>query len=314
MLSVYELRWYNISFFINTIYMKTLLNRSFIKQIKSFIMIAVASVFYGMGIALFLDPNNLASGGLSGISIIINRVTGIETGTMIFLLNIPIMIIGWWKFGGKFMLSTIFAIIMTSGFINYFSLFEKATDDQFLAAVTGGALVAVSIGIIFRAGATTGGTDIIVRLIKLKYKHMKTGGVFLILDMLVVAASLLVFKNIESALYAAVAVMVCSYTMDLVLYGLDEAKLFYVISRSGEKETEIVKELLLKLEVGATYLEAAGTYSGEQRRVILCAVRKQQLPAAKEIVRGIDDEAFMIVTSANEILGEGYKSHHGSGY
>lgn len=212
------------------------------------------------------------------------------------------------------MLSTIFAIIMTSGFINYFSLFEKATDDLFLAAVTGGALVAVSIGIIFRAGATTGGTDIIVRLIKLKYKHMKTGGVFLILDMLVVAASLLVFKNIESALYAAVAVMVCSYTMDIVLYGLDEAKLFYVISKSREREEEIVKELLLKLEVGATYLEAAGTYSGEQRRVILCAVRKQQLPAAKEIVRSIDDEAFMIVTSANEILGEGYKSHHGAGY
>ena len=184
MLSVYEIKWYNISVFMNTIYMKTLLNRSFIKQIKSFILIAFASVFYGMGIALFLDPNNLASGGLSGISIIINRVTGIETGTMIFLLNIPIMIIGWWKFGGKFMLSTIFAIIMTSGFINYFSLFEKATDDLFLAAVTGGALVAVSIGIIFRAGATTGGTDIIVRLIKLKYKHMKTGGVFLILDML----------------------------------------------------------------------------------------------------------------------------------
>ncbi len=294
--------------------MKTLLNRIFKNQIKSLLLIAAASIFYGIGISLFLDPNNLASGGITGISIIVNRVTGIETGTVAFLLNIPIMIIGWWKFGGKFMLSTIFAIIMTSGFINYFSRFDKATDDLFLAAVAGGGLIAVSIGIIFKAGATTGGADIIVRLIKLKYRHMKTGGVFLIMDMLVVAASLLVFKNIESALYAAVAVIVCSYTMDIVLYGTDEAKLFYVISKTGEKEEEIVKELLLKLDVGATYLEACGTYSGKRRRVILCAVRKQQLPMAKEIVRTIDDGAFMIVTSASEILGEGYKSHHGTIY
>lgn len=294
--------------------MKTLLNRIFKNQIKSLLLIAAASIFYGIGISLFLDPNNLASGGITGISIIVNRVTGIETGTVAFLLNIPIMIIGWWKFGGKFMLSTIFAIIMTSGFINYFSRFDKATDDLFLAAVAGGGLIAVSIGIIFKAGATTGGADIIVRLIKLKYRHMKTGGVFLIMDMLVVAASLLVFKNIGSALYAAVAVIVCSYTMDIVLYGTDEAKLFYVISKTGEKEEEIVKELLLKLDVGATYLEACGTYSGKRRRVILCAVRKQQLPMAKEIVRTIDDGAFMIVTSASEILGEGYKSHHGTIY
>lgn len=294
--------------------MKTLLNRIFKNQIKSLLFIAAASVFYGIGIALFLDPNNLASGGITGISIIVNRVTGIETGTVAFLLNIPIMIIGWWKFGGKFMLSTIFAIIMTSGFINYFSQFDQITDDLFLAAIAGGGLIAVSIGIIFKAGATTGGADIIVRLIKLKYRHMKTGGVFMIMDMLVVAASLLVFKNIESALYAAVAVIVCSYTMDIVLYGTDEAKLFYVISKTGEKEEEIVKELLLKLDVGATYLEACGTYSGKRRRVILCAVRKQQLPRAKEIVRTIDDGAFMIVTSASEILGEGYKSHHGTIY
>lgn len=294
--------------------MKSLMNRNIKKLIKSIIMITIASVLYGIGIALFLDPNNLASGGVTGISIIINRITGIETGTMTFLLNIPIMIIGWWKFGGKFMMSTIFAIIMTSGFINYFSLYEKATDDLFLAAAAGGGLVAVAIGIIFKAGGTTGGVDIIVRLIKLKYKHMKTGGIFMIMDMLVVVASLLVFKNIESALYAAMAVIVCSYTMDIVLYGTDEAKLFYVISKSSEKEEEIIKKLLLDLEVGATYLEACGTYSREYRRVILCAVKKQQLPKAKEIVRKLDDEAFMIVTSASEILGEGYKSYYGNQY
>lgn len=294
--------------------MKTLLSSNFKSQIKSILIIAIASVFYGIGIALFLDPNNLASGGITGVSIILNRVTNLETGTIALLLNIPIMIIGWWKFGGKFMLSTIYAITMTSGFINFFSIFEKATDDLFLASVVGGGLVAFSIGIIFKEGATTGGADIIVRLIKLKYKHMKTGGVFMILDMLVVTASLFVFKDIETALYAAFGVLVCSYTMDIVLYGTDEAKLFYVVSTSNEKEDCIVKELLLKLEVGATYLEAFGTYSGEHRRVILCAVRKQQLPKAKEIIKNIDDKAFMIVTSSSEILGEGYKSYYGNNY
>lgn len=300
--------------FIDTICMKSLMNQNLKNQIKSMVMIVPASVLYGIGIALFLNPNNLAAGGVTGISIVINRVTDVETGTIAFLLNIPIIIIGWWKFGGKFMMSTIFAIIMTSGFINYFSQYHKATDDLLLAAVAGGGLVAVAIGIIFKAGGTTGGMDIIVRLIKLKYKHMKTGGIFMIMDMLVVTTSLLVFKNIEPALYAAIGVIVCSYTMDIVLYGTDEAKLFYIISKSGEKEEKIVMKLLSELEVGVTYLEACGSYSGEHKRVIMCAVKKQQLPLAKEIVKALDDEAFMIVASASEILGEGYKSYYGNQY
>lgn len=260
---------------------------------------------------MFLDANNLAPGGVTGIAIILNRVIGIETGTISFIINIPIMIIGWYKFGGKFMIYTIYTIFLTSNFINYFDNFPPVTNDLLLAAITGGVLIAFSIGTITKAGATTGGIDIIVRLIKLKYKHMKTGGVFLILDMIVVALSILVFHDIETGLYAAITVVVSSYTMDLVIYGKDEAKLFYIMSRTSETEARITKELLEVLEVGVTYLEAAGSYSNAKRRVIMCAVRKQQLPRAKEIVKEIDENAFMIVTSATEIFGEGYKRHGG---
>lgn len=258
---------------------------------------------------MFLDANNLAPGGVTGIAIILNRVTGVETGTISFLINIPIILIGWYQFGWKFMIYTLYTIISTSAFINFFAVFPPVTEDLLLAAITGGALIAFSIGTIFKAGATTGGMDIIVRLIKLKYKHMKTGGVFLILDMVVVAMSLLVFRDIEISLYAAITVVVCSYTMDLVIYGKDEAKLFYIMSQSKETEAQITKALLEVLEVGVTYLEAAGSYSNTRRRVIMCAVRKQQLPKAKEIVKEIDEKAFMIVTSATEIFGEGYKRH-----
>jgi uncharacterized membrane-anchored protein YitT (DUF2179 family) len=287
-------------------------DKSYIKhKIISLIVIFFASICYGAGVSLFLDANNLAPGGVTGIAIILNRVIGIETGTISFIINIPIMIIGWYKFGGKFMIYTVYTIILTSMFINFFHKIPPVTDDLLLAAITGGVLIAFSIGTIFKAGATTGGVDIIVRLIKLKYKHMKTGGVFLILDMIVVALSMIVFRDIEISLYAAITVVVSSYTMDLVIYGKDEAKLFYIMSRTSETEAQITKELLEVLEVGVTYLEASGSYSNTKRRVIMCAVRKQQLPKAKEIVKEIDENAFMIVTSATEIFGEGYKRHGG---
>lgn len=281
----------------------------FKKITQSCITILIASVIYGIGISLFLDKNNLAPGGVTGISIILNRLTGIEPGTLSFLINIPILILGWWKFGSLFMGYTAYTVVLTSGFMNYFRRFPPVTEDALLAAVTGGILVAWSIGTIMKAGGTTGGMDIIVNLIQLKVKHLKTGGIFLILDMSVVALSTLVFRNVEIGLYAAIAVLVSSYTMDFVIYGKDEANLFYIVCKHPDAEEQITKELLNRLEVGVTYLQAFGSYSNTKKRVIMCVVKKQQLPKAKEIVKEIDDSSFMIVTSATEIFGEGYKRH-----
>ena len=206
------------------------------KVVQKIIVITVFSITYGIGIASFLDKNNLVPGGLSGLAIIINRLTGIETGTLIVFINIPILLLGIWKFGVRFIMGTLYAIVVSSSVINLFAKLPSATDDVLLAALGGGAMVSVSLAMIFKAGATTGGMDIVVRLIKQKYKHMKTGGIFFLNDITLVGLSILVFRDIDTALYSAITVVTCSVLMDMVLYGKDEAKLLYIISKSETKE------------------------------------------------------------------------------
>ena len=172
------------------------------------------------------------------------------------------------------------------------------TDDLLLASLVGGALVAVGLGLVFHAGGTTGGSDILIKIIRLKYRHMKTSSVLLMVDSIIIAASAIVFGNIELALYSAVVLFVSSRVLDLVLYGPDGAKLVYIIS---DKPEEIADRLLRQLDVGVTYLEGEGAYTRKDKKVLLCASRKQVFPKIRALVTEVDDMAFMIVSSAREI-------------
>ena len=191
-----------------------------IKQIAwDYVIITLASVIYAVGVSLFIDPNNLAPGGVTGIAIILNRVVPLETGTLIMFINIPIVLLGIWKFGLRFIISTFYAVALTSVFTNFFAGFGAATNDMLLAALAGSALIAFSIGIIFKRGATTGGTDIIIKCLRLKFPHLKTGALFFITDVCIVSVSAFVFGDIDSALYAGIAVIVTAVVLDMVLYG-----------------------------------------------------------------------------------------------
>lgn len=275
------------------------------KSIKKYCVITVATLIYAAGISLFLDPNNLAPGGVSGISIMVNRVSGIETGTLIFMINIPLLLLGVAKLGWKFLIPTFYAIIASSFFTNLLSVFPRATDDILLAALIGSALVSIGVGLVFRVGATTGGTDIIVRLLRKRYKHLKTGVIFFLLDIMIVTVSGFVFRNVETALYAAIAVVCHSVLLDLVLYVGDSAKLVYIISEQSES---IASKFLEELDIGVTYLQGQGAYSNKTKQIIMCVMRNQQYPRAEEIIKETDSESFMIITNATEIYGEGYKS------
>lgn len=276
------------------------------ERIFDYVAITLAAVLYGIGVSLFIDPNNLAPGGVTGISIILNRMIPLETGTLILLINIPIILLGIWKFGLRFIISTFYATLMTSLFTNRFARYEPATHDILLAALGGSVLIASSIGIIFKRGATTGGTDIIIKCLKLKFPHLKTGRLFFLTDMCIVAASALVFQDIDAALYAGISVIVTSLVLDVVLYGRDGAKLIYIISDECEKLTD---RLLAELDVGVTHLSGQGAYSGKEKKIIMCVVRKPMAPRVESVVKEEDADAFMIVTSATEIFGEGYKSY-----
>ena len=271
-----------------------------------YMIITLASVIYGAAVSLFIDPNDLAPGGVTGIAILLSRAIPLETGTLILLLNVPIVLLGVWKFGVRFIISTFYAIAMTSLFTNLLAPFGAAPDDILLAALAGSVLIAVSIGTIFKRGATTGGTDIIIKCLRLKFPHLKTGVLFFITDVCIVSISGFVFRNIDSALYAGIAVVVTAVVLDVVLYGRDGAKLVYIISDCQEKITD---RLLADLDVGVTHLSGAGAYSGKEKKIIMCVVKKPLFPRVEGIVKEEDPDAFMIVTSATEIFGEGYKSY-----
>ena len=278
------------------------------KKASRLVAITLGCVVYAAGIALFLDPNSLAPGGATGISIMISHLTNIPTGTVVLCLNIPLLALGVWKFGREFLISTVYATGLSSVMINWFAPIGALTDNLLLAGIVGSVMMAIGMGIIFKSGGTTGGTDVLVKLLRLKYRHMKTGTVFAITDLIIVSASALVFKNIELALYAGIALVVCSIVLDLVLYGPDEAKLVFIVS---DKADQVAARLLKELDAGVTFLSGRGAYSNTEKQVIMCAARKQLFPKIRSVVQEEDSYAFMIVSNATEIFGEGFKDHFG---
>ncbi|MBR2901427.1 MAG: YitT family protein [Clostridia bacterium] len=280
-----------------------------VKQtIKNYILTTIGCLMYAAGVALFLGPNNFASGGVSGISIIIrNFYDCISLGTLVVIFNIPIMILGAWKLGVKILLPTFYALGISSLFMNLFeSHVPPITQNPLLACVAGSVIAAAGIGIVFRGGATTGGTDIIVKLLRLKYKHISTGTIFLVIDGLICLTSGIVFKDMDKALYAGIAVFIQMYVLNTVLYGSDEARMVYIIS---DRDSVIAGRLLEELDVGATYLKGEGAYTGADKKVLMCVMKMRMLPQARDIVRYEDPKAFMIVTKATSVFGEGFKSH-----
>lgn len=279
--------------------------KSWKRRAADYAVITLASGIYAVAVSLFLDPNQLAPGGVTGIAIILNHVTGLETGTWVLLINLPIIAVGTWKFGLRFILSTMYCTALTSFLMNLLAPFGAVTEDPFLAAVAGGALMAVGLGLVFRSGATTGGTDVIIKLLRLCFPHLRTGSLFLITDAIVVAVSGAVFQNVDVALYAGVVVFINSVLLDVVLYGRDGAKLLFIIS---DRHEQITGRFLEEMDIGVTYISGSGAYSGRDKKVIMCVMKKPLAPKAEEVVREEDPQAFMIVTSATEIFGEGYKS------
>ncbi len=277
-------------------------------SIKKYLIITLACVTYGVGISLFIDPNNLAPGGFTGLSVVLNRLVPTETGTIYLILNIPIIILGIWKFGWKFTVSTLYAILAVSFSTNILSLMNPITEEPVLGAVFGGIFCGTGMGMVLRNSATTGGTDIIVKCLRQRYPHLKTGSLMLMIDAVIIGISGIVFQNFDSVLYSIISVLTMSAVLDMVLYGRDGAKLIYIISDESEK---ITSRILQELNIGVTHLEGSGAYKNVEKKVIMCVVKKQLAHKVEEIVRDEDISAFMIISSASEIYGEGYKSYFG---
>ena len=275
-----------------------------VKNLKNYVILTAAAVIYAVAISLFLDPNNIAPGGVTGISILVNRFTKIPTGTVNMMINIPIVLLGLWKFGWRFICSTMYALALITVFINSLAAYGAVTDDLLIAAVIGGALIGVALALVFKAGATTGGIDIIVKVVRTKRRHIKTNILFLAFDSMVILASWMVFQDLTVAFYAGIAVITDSIVMDKILYGSDEAKMIFVIC---DKPEQVKQRLFGDLDLTATIIPAKGAYTNAPKEMLMIVTRKQVYPKLEEVVKDEDASAFIIVSSASEIFGEGYK-------
>ncbi len=276
---------------------------------KRYLKLTLYSILYAIGFQLFIVPNFLAPGGFSGVSVLLNHVIpAIPTGTFLLLMNIPILIVGFWKFGAKFTVSTCYCVVLTSVLMTLLEYFAKpiVSDDIFLGCVCGGAIVGFSLGKIFRHGATTGGMDIVVKLIRLKVPHLKTNQVFLIADSFVVAAMILLMGDVIRGLYSAICIVISTTIMDRALYGKDEATFVHIIS---DKPQEVADQLLYELQMGVTFIDGMGAYTKKDKKIIMCVAKKRDFYKVEAVVKKTDPKSFMIVSSAQEVFGEGYKQH-----
>lgn len=278
-----------------------------LKFIKKYLMITIATAIYAMGVSFFLDPNGIVPGGFTGLAMIIGHfLPSVGTGTIVLILNIPLIIAALFVFGFKFLAPTMYAVGLSSVLIDIFAIIGPITDNLMLSALAGGFTLAVSLEIILREGATTGGTDVIVKLLRIKFKHLSAGNLFIITDGIIVGLSAIILRDIEIALYAVICIVVYSTVIDMILYNRDEAKLIYIIS---DKYEAITDRLLNELDAGATFLEGIGAYSGTEKKVVMCVIKKRLAAKALKIIKSEDETSFAIVTTANEVFGEGYKIH-----
>ncbi len=288
-----------------------LIGRKIMKKfetLKRLILCALGAFIYAAAVSLFLDPNGIVPGGFTGIAMMISRALPLSTGTVSLILNIPLLAAGLCVFGFGFIATTAWAVALSSLFMNLLVPLGPLTDDVLLSSLAGGALMAIGLEIVLLQGATTGGTDIIVKLLRKYFRSISAGKFFLLTDGLIVLCSMIVFKNIDAGLYAGVCIVVSSTLMDYMLYGRDQAKMLIIIS---DKQAEISRRLMSELDVGATILNGSGAYSGSDKQVILCVVKKWLLGRALRVVKSVDPQSFSIVSTAVEVFGEGYKAHDG---
>lgn len=278
------------------------------KALVPFLVITVASAAYALGFVWCYAPNGIAFGGITGVAQIINYlVPALPIGVTVILINIPLFILGWKLIGGRLLVSSLYAMFISSVFIDILTpLRDWQPMEPLLACIYGGLFLGASLGLVFQQGATTGGTDLIARLLKLKLAWLPMGKLLMGIDLAVILAVSATFRTLDAALYGLVALYISTLVMDGVLYGMDTAKVAYIIS---DRNQEITDAIVKDLDRGVTILHGQGAYTGTEKDVLMCAFKQREIAAIKSAVKGIDPAAFVIVCDAHEVLGEGFRDY-----
>lgn len=274
------------------------------EYVVKYALVALGSALFAAGFQFFLYPNSIIVGGVSGIAMIINYLVGLPVGIMTIVLNIPLFIIAWKHFGGKFIISSLVGMLLSSVLVDVLAVIDYSpTDDMLLACLIGGAIKGLGLGLIYYAGATTGGTDIIAKFVRLRFPYINFGTIVLLTDAVIIIAFAAIFDRVEAAMYAVIAMFVVSKVIDLVLYGIDNSSVCYIISENSE---QLVKDITDKLHRGVTILSGEGAYSHKDKQVLLCVIKRTQIADIRKIIRNIDENSFFIVSDAKNVFGKGF--------
>lgn len=281
------------------------------KQIRRYTVITLACVLYALSFDWFYAPNAFTCGGFTGIAQIINFfVPALPVGVMIIVLNVPLFLAGLKKFGLSFLVKSIYTMAVSSVLIDVIAaLHEFAPMDPLLACLYGGVTLGIASGLLFREEATTGGTELGAWIVRSHIERLSIGNICLGIDLTIILLYAAVFRSLNNALYGALALYITTKVLDLVVYGQNTAKLAYIIS---DKYEQIIPELLAR-DMGATLLRGKGCYTGEERPLLLCAVRNKEMVSVKRYVKELDPDAFFILCDASEVLGEGFGEYDPKG-
>lgn len=274
------------------------------ETVRRYILILIGSAMYAAGFQFFMYPNDIIVGGLTGVSMIINYWTRWPVGVMIIVMNIPLFAVAWKRFGLRFMIASLVGMALSSILVDVFALMNlTATDNLLLACIYGGVVKGLGLGLVYLAGATTGGVDIMAKFVRQKYPYINFGTIILVMDVLVISAFALIFNKFEGAMYAIIAMFIVSKAVDTVLYGVGVSKVCYIISDSYK---ELEKAITLQLGRGVTLLNGEGGFTGAPKKVILCVIKRPQIADVRKIIRATDPKAFFIVTDAKDVFGNGF--------
>lgn len=264
----------------------------------------IGTLIMAIGIEQFLLPNQLSTGGFSGIGTVVYYITEIPVGTTMLVLNIPLFIIAYFKVGKKFFINAVIGTFLLSYFLNVFQKINSVTDDRILACLYGSTIVGIGTAIVLKANGSTGGTELLANVIRKYNPEMKTGTLMIIFDTLIVIANTIFFKEIEIALYSALAIYIMGKILDIFFEGIDFAKMLLIISPKWEQISDAINK---ELKRGSTALYGKGMYKKQEKNILLCVMSRAEIREARKIIEEIDSSAFIIITNAREVFGEGFK-------
>lgn len=273
--------------------------------VKNVLLITLGSFTYAFAFDWLFIPNNIVMGGFTGFAQTLNRfVPAVPVGMTVIVLNVPLFILGIRRQGFRLLLSSVFAMAISSLLIDVLAnaVAFKPIEDHLVACLFGGGMVGIAMGLLLMVGATTGGVELAARLLKYHFRHISIGKLCLVLDLSVIALYTLVFRNISDGLYAAIAMYISSLAMDAVIYGRNTSKVACIICSEGRR----IQERLIELDLGVTNISAHGGYSDSEKDILICAFKPTRITELKEAIMELDNTAFVIICNADDIFGEGF--------